>query len=230
MDFLHRTPMPDDLRDRVKLFTSKRSTNESSGLEDISLYLHKRLENLRDNTDQKFVSIEYSILLGPLALGLIWALIYTDQKLFVGIIFLLTLSYLLFANYRMKDLILQNQGLKWKDEFKENASLFIQSKILYLKSALDIKLTRISLLRNFYLLFFPVLLCTLYFLIFSTHAFNNIYIALVAATLVGSTFWFWYYNKEIEELKEELQLASDMENSILVTPEHTPSSSRFEEE
>lgn len=216
MDFIDRTISLSYLLEKLAAQRESGKKLEFSLSEDIGTFLNNKLEELRDQGDHKESLIEYLILLAPLSIAILYGLFYSELKLLMAVFLVLLISYLLYANFKMKDLIQQNHGLKWKEEFKNNAALFLQSKILYLKSAIRIKYTRFWLIRIFYLVFFPILLFSTYYLINNSWAFDNVQIFIILCLLIGSPYWVWYFQKRMEPVLTELHSIQRLEDNFIL--------------
>lgn len=76
---------------------------------------------------------------------------------------------------------------------------FLSNKLVYLKAGIEIKRTRIVILKWIYFLLFPVfLLLVSEILIDRIEGFGDFFWKYVIAVLVGGLIWLQFFNKELE--------------------------------
>lgn len=89
------------------------------------------------------------------------------------------------------------------------------SKVNYLESGIDIKQTRTSLTRNFYILFFPLLMISLGEIFSGPFTTAQYIILLLLAYLIGGGFWFKFFDEDLQELEFSKIDLSDIRAKLL---------------
>lgn len=75
------------------------------------------------------------------------------------------------------------------------------SRISYIEAGLDVKQTRTSMTRNFYVLFFPLLMISLGELFSGPFTTVQYIVLLLVAFFVGGIFWYKFFDEDIQELE-----------------------------
>jgi len=76
----------------------------------------------------------------------------------------------------------------------------VESKVLYIRKGLGIKRKRVSLMKIFYMIFFPIFLYMVVETLIGGIPFQSSFLGLTIAFLIGSFVWTIYFAEDLEEL------------------------------
>jgi len=106
---------------------------------------------------------------------------------------------------RMTASVKESQALAAYEKLdKEDKANYISGQLKYLSSGYNIKIIRLQSVRLIYVIAFPlllVLLSELYQYFFSEGDISTSIMQFVIAFLIGSTFWFFYFQNDIKEFE-----------------------------
>ena len=177
--------------------------------------INSLLEELRDKSDIAKLNTIYSILIAPVILVLLYLYFITENVFLTFIPIILIPIYLGLVNMVMKEAIKESFNARRGQTYvEEDGVVFLRSKIDYLRSALKIKVYRIKGLQYFYVIFFPVFLVALYFLVFNQFAFGSLLFAFVAAVVLASFYWYVYFEQDLSKLYNIEDLADSYKRMI----------------
>lgn len=102
-------------------------------------------------------------------------------------------------NVRMSSAYKENALLKRYKALKnsDDKLAYVSGLLKYLSSGMKVKLKRLKTVKLIYIIIFPIFLVLLKQLFAGE---LNVMISFITAILLGSTFWAFYFNKDIEEL------------------------------
>jgi len=156
---------------------------------------------LSDLSDAKNHVSLLGVLMGMLAFILV--MVFVKQGF--DLKWLIVLIMIIFYRFSMKTAEAKTKLLgNYEDEQDVNAKFY--AKANYLSSQISLRKTRINLTRFFYVIFFPVFLLLLDFS-YSPNGLASPIKAVLLAIGLGSIFWYFYFNSELQELnitREEL--------------------------
>ncbi len=170
--------------------------------------MKEKIDHLLEKvTQDKTSSIVSSALLILVSLFLLGIILYYVKFGFSGYI----LFYMLFLivgilYYRfslmefLKDV---DEASNYKVHENVDDGLFQRSKSNYISKGINLKLMRVILIQRLYLCLCPLLLLMFSEIIVGPSlSFGNFLMRLILGVLVGGLFWYFFFNKDKEELYE----------------------------
>lgn len=206
MDLIHRKEKYKEYLQRLE--QARKSINQSVALRGIHNTTDKILDELRDKKSLN----EYNWILLLLVIPLLFFMAVSIIKIGLGWrIIPLICIFLSLLYYRWKILQVTRFATKGKlpaGETQAKESEWLKAKIHYILLGIDVKRTRINLLRWIYFLFCPLLIYFLVELLKGAPSNNLLPWFLLAAYLIAGFFWIYYFKSDIEDLdftQEEME-------------------------
>lgn len=161
------------------------------------------LKELKEQNDKGEMNIAIALVSIPVT---ILALLYyvKDGLNFMMIPLGLLIIFLIY--YRTKMLgaarMVKEYRTDNRDKVADKDINWLKKKIEYITYGIEVKLTRLRLVKVFYMIFFPLFLLLLGEYFFKYIPFNNRFISFFVAFLIGGLFWHYFFNVEITELED----------------------------
>lgn len=180
--------------------------------------IHIRVESIYDTLKNSRSSFIYRLIFFYLysACAISFILHIFIFKFSFGFVFLfLLILYYFYFNYNIKMSLKRNIKSKSPSKIEPEDPEFLKGRIQYVSEGIKVSLDRARMLRNFYMLFFPLLTFILIDII-KGHP-NNVtgyFIRISLSFAIGAGVWYYFYNMDIGEINEEIgeleQLNSDI--------------------
>ena len=120
--------------------------------------------------------------------------------------------YILYNRHQSIQLSKSDSFDRLKDDEAINSIRYVEGKVNHVRKGIELKRQRIGQVKYLYILFFPMVLFYIGELLFGRLPFNNVWIALVVAFLIGSFVWKYIFDDDLEELDQfESSLLGDLE-------------------
>lgn len=124
----------------------------------------------------------------------------------------LSILYIIYNRHQNIKLSKSNSFDRLKDDEAINSIRYVEGKVNHVRKGIEIKRHRILQVKYLYILFFPIILFFIGELIFGKYPFNNFWIALIIAFMMGSVVWKYIFDDDLEELDQfENSLKGDLE-------------------
>lgn len=169
------------------------------------------LRQLNDKTEQILTSLRSQITAGdyrkiflilfiPFILVALWTFfMYGGYGRIVALV--LIIVYSVYMRIQMKKDIGASHSAFLEDEQVSTDISEVEDKVQYIKKGLCIKRKRVGLTKVFYMIFFPIFMYMVVESLIGSIPFQNIFLGLTIAFLVGSFIWTIYFAEDLEELK-----------------------------
>jgi|GEM_PF-2287970 len=131
------------------------------------------------------------------------------------IILLLLLTFLFYYRSTMRAVVAKNKVFIDYKNMDKYTSEYIHRKLNFLKTILDIKQTRIQLIRNAFVLFFPLLLWMLQYISNKIATEKHALFYLGFAIILSSPFWWLHFKEEIDIHNQESEYIKELEASLM---------------
>lgn len=207
----------------------KGSSNYQKFLDRINEYKqisdkNKAFNTLQDRVESLFNELKsvgdknfYGYLhLAIIAVSLIMAcLSFMGGYFFLGILLISgSIAFKYLYNHTMKMLILDSSK-EHKEESAQHAfDLKLYHKMQYMKSGIDVKITRISLVRNAYMTIFPLIMFTAVCLL-NLESQISTFVSILMAFVMGTVFWFYFFKDETDQLEyQKMELDTYLEDFV----------------
>lgn len=200
MDLIHRKEKYREYLKKIeKVKTDVDDKTEFSSLKAKADHI---LSDLKSQQDGK----EFVYIISLLSVPLIFLILALNIRNGYGTMLIpLVLVLIFIVYYRLKMIECAKLVKSYRVENKDNVSDenldWLSKKIEYVIYGMEVKLTRLRLVKLFYVFFFPTLLVFLYEYIFKAMPFSNIFIAYGVAFLLGGIFWHYFFTSEVEDLE-----------------------------
>jgi len=200
MDLIHRKEKYREYLKKIeKVKTDVNDNTEFSSLKGKADHI---LNDLKSQQDGK----EFVYIISLLTVPLVFFILALNIRNGYGAMLIpLVLVLIFIIYYRLKMIECAKMVKSYRVENKDNVSDenldWLSKKIEYVIYGMEVKLTRLRLVKLFYVFFFPTLLVFLYEYFFETIPFSNIFIAYGVAFLLGGIFWHYFFTSEVEDLE-----------------------------
>jgi len=132
-----------------------------------------------------------------------------------GIVFLvLLLAYFIYFLYTLKAAIRENIKSPKLDKIDPEKPEFLKSRIQYISEGIKVTETRIKLVRNFYIIFFPLTTFILIYLFRGNTGTKSLIITFVISVLLGGVFWYYYFKNDLNEIENDMEELDDLHTKI----------------
>lgn len=120
--------------------------------------------------------------------------------------------YLLYSRLKVVRAVKAHSYDRLKDDESLDGFRYVEGKVDYVKNGIQVKRQRIQQVMYLFMLFFPFLLYFTYELLSHTVPFNNVWVGILIAFLIGSYIWKFAFSEDLEELNYfENSLESDLQ-------------------
>ena len=202
MDLIHRKEKYKEYLKKIE--KAKSDDGEDKFYQALEVRSELILKELKEQNDKGEMNIAIALVSIPLT---ILALLYyvKDGLNFMMIPLGLLLLFLIY--YRTKMLgaarMVKEYRIDNRDKVADKDINWLKKKIEYITYGIEVKLTRLRLVKVFYMIFFPLFLLLIGEYIFKYIPFNNRFISFFVAFLIGGLFWHYFFNIEITELEDD---------------------------
>ena len=177
---------------------------------------HIAIENIFDNIKSNKSSRDYKwlfILLLSLVIMATAIHIGLNGVGFNVIPIVLVLGYWIYYRWMLKRSIesqaMENTRINEETPDKSDQKNILVNRIRYIQNGLEVLKTRISLIRNQYVLLFPVFTTILIDIIRGDMSMTAFIVTAVIAIILGGLFWIFYFQNDLVDLEnasDELDL------------------------
>jgi len=133
---------------------------------------------------------------------------------------LLLLAFWIYYRYTLKQSIAHQSSMNKKlDDEKSNNSdqkSILQTRVQYILNGTEVLRTRIMLIRNQYVIFFPIFTLLVIDIIKGPLSISAFITTFVIAVIVGGIFWIYYFKNDLTDLEnseEELMIIQEKLNA-----------------
>lgn len=127
-------------------------------------------------------------------------------------IFVTLFLYLVMYRTKLQGVVKKAQEIPHDTDDHDPQSLL--TRVDYLENGLDIKKTRITLTRNFYVLFFPLLMMSLGEMFSGPFTDVQYWVMLAIAFVIGGGFWYKYFDEDLQEIEFTRDDLSDIRGKL----------------
>lgn len=132
-----------------------------------------------------------------------------------GTIFLvLLLGYFIYFIYSIKAALRVNIKSNKSDKMDPENPEFLKARIVYISEGIRVTSTRIKLVRNFYIIFFPLMTFVMIYLFRGNPGGTSLIITFVISVLIGGVFWYYYFKTDISEIDNDLEELLELEGKV----------------
>lgn len=161
------------------------------------------LKDLREQNDKLEMNLAIALIAIPIFL--LGVLSYIKLGFNSMMIPLIMLTIFL-VYYRIKMLgaarMVKEYRIDNRDKVADRDINWLNKKLEYITYGIEVKLTRLRLIKVYYIFFFPILLVLLGEYVSGEIPFRNLFIAFFVAFVFGGLFWHYFFNSEIDELED----------------------------
>jgi len=165
------------------------------------------LQDLKEDTATSYVTNALLVLVIMYLISLVILYITDVNSSIIKFLIYLLVMIICLVIYRMRMTasVKESQSLAAYEKLdKEDKANYISGQLKYLSSGYNIKIIRLQSVRLIYVIAFPlllVLLSELYQYFFSEGDISTTIMQFIIAFLIGSTFWFFYFQNDIKEFE-----------------------------
>ncbi len=132
-----------------------------------------------------------------------------------GIVFLILLfAYFLYYIYSIKAALRENIKSPKADKIDPENPQFLKSRIQYITEGIKVTATRIKLVRNFYIIFFPLMTFILIYIFRGQSSTKSLIITFVISVLLGGVFWYYYFKNDLNEIENDMEELEELNTKI----------------
>lgn len=125
--------------------------------------------------------------------------------------FMVSLLYLAYCRHSSIQLAKTGSFDVLKEDESFDGLRYVEGKVNYVKKGIEIKRHRIVEVKYLYTFFFPFMLFLVTELVMKATPFHNVWIGLMASFVIGSYWWKYIFEEDLEELNHyENSLNSDL--------------------
>lgn len=168
---------------------------------------NKLLVDLKNDSESSYASYAQLILVVLYAIVLVYLFIMDiESSATKYLIFsVILIGLVIFRRMQLGGAIRECSNLSnYKNIDPEDKQAYTSGMLKYLSSGYNVKIVRLSSLRLFYTLIFPLFLVLakeLYEYLSNDNVISTNILHYLLAFLIGSTFWYFFFQSDLEELK-----------------------------
>lgn len=111
-------------------------------------------------------------------------------------------------------IIRANIKLQKSNETDPENPEFLKSRIQYISEGIRVTIGRSGLVRNLYIIFFPLMSLTIIDLFRGPLDSKSYFITFIVAVLIGGIFWFYYFKSDISDIKSDIEELDELKTKI----------------
>ncbi|MGE5354710.1 MAG: hypothetical protein ACM3PT_00585 [Deltaproteobacteria bacterium] len=137
-------------------------------------------------------------------------------KFSFGAVFLfLLILYYFYFNYNIKISLKKHIKTKSPLKIEPEEPEFLKARIQYVSEGVKVLSDRSRLLRNFYMIFFPLLIFVLIDIIKGPLNLMAYLISFILSFAIGIGVWYYYFNLELTDINSDIEDLKDMNIELL---------------
>jgi len=177
--------------------------NKSFRLRDIHIDVENIFEDIKKNKSSFVYKTMFYMLFSISAVSFVsHATIYGFG---IGVVFLvLLIAFYLYFLYNIKVIIRENIKSPKSSEVDPENPEFLKNRIQYISEGIRVTIGRAGLVRNLYIIFFPLMSLTVIDLFRGPLDGKSYFITFVVAVLIGGVFWFYYFRSDITDIESDI--------------------------
>lgn len=207
-----------DNNDKYQKYASKVNDirnleNKSFKLRDIHMDVENIYEDIKKNKSSFIYKTIYYLLFGISALSFIVHIIMYGFDF--GMLFLvLLIIYFFYFTYNIKSSIKDNIKTKKLEKIDPENPEFLKFRIQYISEGIQVTHVRAEMLRNFFIIFFPLMAFTLIDILKGPLTTKSYFVTFVVSFLLGGVFWFYYFRNDITDIQGDIEELQELKNKI----------------
>ena len=132
-----------------------------------------------------------------------------------GVVFLiLLLAYFIYFIYSIKAALRENIKSPKADKIDPENPQFLKSRIQYITEGIKVTAIRIKLVRNFYIIFFPLMTFILIYIFRGESSTKSRIVTFVISVLLGGIFWYYYFKNDLNEIENDMEELDELNEKI----------------
>ena len=132
-----------------------------------------------------------------------------------GIVFLiLLLAYFIYFIYTIKAALRENIKSPKADKIDPESPQFLKSRIQYITEGIKVTAIRVKLVRNFYIIFFPLMTFILIYIFRGESSTKSLIVTFVISVLLGGVFWYYYFKNDLNEIENDMEELDELNEKI----------------
>lgn len=201
MDLIHRKEKYKEYLKKIE--KAKSSDGDFQFVEALEARSEVILRDLREQNDKGVMNMALLIVTIPFALLSTYSYYQFGANIMLIPVAMLVL-YLIYYRFKMLSAarMVKEYRIDNRDKVSDKDINWLKKKIEYITYGIEVKLSRLRMVKLFYMIFFPLLLVLFSEFIFGSIAFGNRFFSFFVAFLIGGLFWHYFFNNEIDELEE----------------------------
>ena len=207
-----------DNNDKYQKYASKVNDignleNKNFKLRDIHMDVENIYEDIKKNKSSFIYKTIYYLLFGLAALSfLIHIIIYGFD---FGVLFMVGLVvYFFYFTYKIKSSIKDNIKSPKLNKIDPESAEFLKSRIQYISEGIQVTLERAEMLRNFFIIFFPLMAFTLIDILKGPMTAKSYFVTIIVSILLGGVFWYYYFRNDITDIQSDIEELNELKNKI----------------
>jgi len=207
-----------DSKDTLKAYTNKVKDLTDTGNINYKLRnIHIDVENIYEDIKSNKSSAIYKNIFWLLYIvAFIVFLVHTYRNGFgVGMIFLIFLiAYFFYFTYKIKMVIRANIKSKKPDKIEPEKAEFLRDRIRYISEGIRVTAIRAAMVRNFYIIFFPLMSFTLIDILKGPFTLKSYIVIFIVAFIIGGAFWYYYFKNDLNDIESDIDILDELKVKI----------------
>lgn len=184
-----------------------------NSLRNIHINVEYIYEDLKHKRSSGFYKTSFLILFSISALVFIIHIVKFKLSFGIFLILLLILYYFYF-NFRIKQSLKIHIKTKPADKIDPENAEFLKHRIQYISEGILVTLDRSSEVRNFFMIFFPLLIFTFIDIVKGPMTLANYIISFFVSAILGSIIWYYYFGLDKDEIKDNMKFLEEQKEQI----------------
>lgn len=187
--------------------------NKNFRLRDIHIDVENIFEDIKKNKSSFVYKTIFYMLFSVSAISFVsHAMIFGFG---IGAIFLILLiAYYIYFLYNIKAIIRENIKSTKSNEVDPENPEFLKARIQYISEGVKVTSGRSGLVRNLYIIFFPLMSLTVIDLFRGPLSGMSYFVTFIIAELIGGVFWFYYFRSDITDIENDIEDLDTLKSKI----------------
>jgi len=207
-----------DSKDTMNAYADKVKDISATGNKNYKLRsIHIDVENIYEDIKNNKSSVIYKNIFWLLfGVSFVVFAVHTVQNGFGwGLVFLILLiAYFFYYTYIIKSSIRANIKTKNPSKIEPEKAEFLKERIKYISGGIRVTAKRAELVRNFYIIFFPLMTFTLIDILKGPFTAKAYFVIFIVSVLIGGVFWYYYFKNDLNDIESDIDLLQELNEKI----------------
>jgi len=187
--------------------------NKSFRLRDIHMDVESIFEDIKKNKSSFIYKAMFYMLFSISAISFIAHSVINGFS-FGSVFLILLVAYFFYFLFNIKAIIRENIITPKDDKLDPESPKFLKSRIQYISEGVAVTSGRAALVRNLYIIFFPLMTFVLIDIFRGSSDTKGYFVTFIVSILIGGVFWYYYFKNDINDIESDIKELEELKQKI----------------